>query len=160
MSREHHFEHVVNGGSGGGEPTGRGVEQGAGSEIGCCADYSAPSVQIAVQQASAPDGTESHETTEPASTTRVAAGSSEVTPFTGNGEMAGAGHEQPACHAGNPAVATACDAILADRVELLARAVVLVAGMAIPKAAQKAVLARVVTELSRRVGQGATPRPG
>jgi hypothetical protein len=46
------------------------------------------------------------------------------------------------------------------RLELLARAVILVAGMAIPEAAREAVLARVVAELSRREGQGATPRPG
>jgi hypothetical protein len=41
-----------------------------------------------------------------------------------------------------------CDAILGDLVELLARAVVLVAGMSIPEAAREAVLARVTAELS------------
>lgn len=41
-----------------------------------------------------------------------------------------------------------CDAISADRVELLARAVILLAGMAIPEAAREAVLARVVADLT------------
>jgi hypothetical protein len=41
-----------------------------------------------------------------------------------------------------------CDAISADRVELLARAVILVAGMAIPETAREAVLARVVADLT------------
>jgi hypothetical protein len=36
----------------------------------------------------------------------------------------------------------------ADRIELLARAVVLVAGMRIPEAAREAVLARVTAELA------------
>jgi hypothetical protein len=40
-----------------------------------------------------------------------------------------------------------CDAIPADRVDLLARAVLLVAGMAIPEAAREAVLQRVIEEL-------------
>jgi hypothetical protein len=78
--------------------------------------------------------------------------------------MAGTGREQPALCAGIPGVGSGCDArydaLSPDRVELLARAVILVAGMAIPEAAREAVLARVVAELSRRVGQGATPRPG
>ena len=53
-----------------------------------------------------------------------------------------------------------CDAISADRVELLARAVILVAGMAIPEAAREAVLGRVVADLTandnhmRGAGQG------
>lgn len=53
-----------------------------------------------------------------------------------------------------------CDAISADRVELLARAVILVAGMAIPETAREAVLARVVDDLRatgdrpRGAGQG------
>jgi hypothetical protein len=41
-----------------------------------------------------------------------------------------------------------CDAISADRIELLARAVVLVAGMRIPESAMEAVLARVTAELA------------
>jgi len=41
-----------------------------------------------------------------------------------------------------------CDALSPDRVELLARAVLLVAGMAIPENDRAAVLARVVASLS------------
>jgi hypothetical protein len=40
-----------------------------------------------------------------------------------------------------------CDAISADRAELLARAVLLVAGMAIPESERAEVLARVVAEV-------------
>ena len=66
-------------------------------------------------------------------------------------EMAGVGREQSASCAGNPGFVPACDAkcdaIPADRVDLLARAVLLVAGMAIPEAAREAVLQRVIEEL-------------
>lgn len=64
--------------------------------------------------------------------------------------MAGTGSEQPVFHAGNTEVTDSCDAkcdaISPDRVELLAQAVVLVAGMKIPEAARAAVLARVVAD--------------
>jgi hypothetical protein len=53
---------------------------------------------------------------------------------------------QPECDA-------KCDAISADRIELLARAVVLVAGMRIPEAAREAVLARVTAELANAAKQ-------
>lgn len=69
----------------------------------------------------------------------------------GGREMAGAGREQPAFRAGNPGVASACDAkcdaLPADRVELLARAVILVAGMAIPEQDRAAVFMRVIAGL-------------
>ena len=78
--------------------------------------------------------------------------------------MAGVGREQRASRAGNPGVCRGCDArydaLSPDRVELLARAVILVAGMAIPEAAREAVLARVVADLTandnhlRGAGQG------
>jgi len=65
--------------------------------------------------------------------------------------MAGVGREQPASRAGNLGVGRDCDArydaLPPDRVELLARAVILVAGMAIPEAAREAVLARVLADL-------------
>lgn len=55
-----------------------------------------------------------------------------------------------------------CDAISSDRGDLLARAVVLVAGMAIPEAVREAVLARVVTDLTtdgdRLRGEGRASR--
>ena len=42
-----------------------------------------------------------------------------------------------------------CDAIPADRVDLLARAVLLVAGMPIPEASREVVLQRVIEELEQ-----------
>jgi hypothetical protein len=70
----------------------------------------------------------------------------------GGREMAGVGSEQPASFPRQTVVIQSCDAkcdgISADRVELLARAVFLVAGMAIPEAAREAVLARVVADLT------------
>ena len=66
--------------------------------------------------------------------------------------MAGVGREQAGSRAGNPGVGPVCDArydaLPPDRVELLARAVILVAGMAIPEAVREAVLARVTVELA------------
>jgi hypothetical protein len=71
--------------------------------------------------------------------------------------MAGTGREQPALCAGNPRVGSGCDArydaLLPDRAELLARAVILVVQMAIPEAAREAVLARVTAELVKASGQ-------
>jgi len=65
--------------------------------------------------------------------------------------MGSTGREQPASHSGNLGAPLSCDAkcdaISADRVELLARAVTLVAGMAIPEQMRAAVLARVVADL-------------
>jgi len=90
MSREHHFEHVVSGGGSGSEASGKGSEQVAPV---CSADCSAPSVQIAVQHASASGSTEPHKTTEPAATIQVAAGSSKRAPVTETGRMAGTGFE-------------------------------------------------------------------
>ena len=73
--------------------------------------------------------------------------------------MAGTGTEQTQFHAENPQVASncdaECDAFSPDHIELLARAVVLVAGMRIPEAAREAVLARVTAEL----GNAAEQRP-
>ena len=72
--------------------------------------------------------------------------------------VAGTGTEQPRFHSGNRRVASKCDAkcdaISADRIELLARAVVLVAGMRIPETAREAVLARVTAELANTSEQG------
>jgi len=66
--------------------------------------------------------------------------------------VAGTGTEQTRFHSGNRRVASGCDAkcdaISADRIELLACAVVLVAGMGIPKAAREAVLEQVTAELA------------
>ena len=67
-------------------------------------------------------------------------------------KVAGTGTEQTRFHLGKqgvPSVCDAeCDAISADRIELLARAVVFVAGMSIPEAAREAVLVRVIADLT------------
>ena len=72
-------------------------------------------------------------------------------------KVAGTGTEQSRFHSGNQQVVSVCDAkcdaISADRIELLARAVVLVAGMRIPEAAREAVLARVTAELANAAEQ-------
>ncbi len=96
MSREHHFESVVTGGSAADtaatlsspatEPTGRPTKtvepRVAAKPAGQVAEFRSSTCDAAAtQQASAPDRTESHETTEPAAATRVPAGSSEVTPL-------------------------------------------------------------------------------
>ena len=108
--------------------------------------------QNTTPQASASGSAEPHKTTEPAATIQVVAGSSKRAPVTKTGQVAGTETEQTRFHSGNRRVASGCDAecdaISADRVEVLARAVVLVAGMNIPEAAREAVLARVVAELT------------
>ena len=75
----------------------------------------------------------------------------------GREEVAGTGTEQTRFHSGNVQAVSGCDAkcdaISADRIELLARAVVLVAGMRIPEAAREAVLARVTAELANAAEQ-------
>jgi integrase len=90
MSREHHFEDVVNGGDA--SPV-RATRAGQPSADPCSANCSAPNVQIAVQHASASAGTPPHETTEPAATIEVAAGSSGIAPVTKTGLVAGTGFE-------------------------------------------------------------------
>lgn len=66
--------------------------------------------------------------------------------------MGSTGSEQTTTSSENQHIASQCDAkcdaISADRVELLAQAVILVAGMAIPEAVREAVLARVVADLA------------
>jgi len=77
--------------------------------------------------------------------------------------MAGTGSERPAVRAGNPGGAVSCDAkcdaISADRVGLLARAVMLVAGLKIPESAREAVLARVIADRTAHRG-AASPGQG
>ena len=70
----------------------------------------------------------------------------------GGRKLAATGREQPSSCTGESVVVRSCDvkcdAISPDRVELLARAVILVAGMAIPEMGREAVLARVVADLT------------
>jgi hypothetical protein len=159
MSREHHFDDVVTGG-GAAEPGDAGAGQAVPSI--CSAGCSALVTQNATQQASALGSTESHKTTEPAATIQVAAGSSKLVSVTTTDRMAGTGTEQTQFYARNPQVTSncdaECDAFSADRVELLARAVMLVAGMKLAEAERAAVLARVVADLtSQRAAAGADP---
>ena len=67
-------------------------------------------------------------------------------------EVGSTGLEQPAFRAGNTAVVISCDAkcdaISANRIELLTRAVILVAGMNLAEAERAAVLARVIADLT------------
>jgi len=66
--------------------------------------------------------------------------------------MAGTGTEQTRFHSGNHEVVSNCnadcDALSPDRIELLARAVVLVAGINLAEAERAAVLARVIADLT------------
>ena len=72
-------------------------------------------------------------------------------------EVAGTGIEQTRFHSEKQGVVSncdaECDAFSADRIELLARAVVLVAGMGIPEAEREAVLSRVTAELTNAAEQ-------
>ena len=90
MSRDHHFEDVVKG-----TPSVPPViaAEGPNGVTACDANCDAIATRNATPQAAAPASTQSHETTEPAATIKVAAGSSEVTPFIKTDEMAGAGFE-------------------------------------------------------------------
>jgi hypothetical protein len=67
-------------------------------------------------------------------------------------EVAGTGTEQTRFRSGKQGVASSCDAkcdaISADRIELLTRAVILVAGMDLADAERDAVLARVIADLT------------
>ena len=67
-------------------------------------------------------------------------------------KVAGTGTEQTRFRSGKQGGESVCDAecdaISTDRVEVLARAVVLVAGMNLAEAARGAVLARVIADLT------------
>jgi hypothetical protein len=67
-------------------------------------------------------------------------------------QVGSTGLEQPAFRAGNTAVVSSCDAkcdaISSNRIELLTRAVILVAGMNLAEAERAAVLARVIADLT------------
>ena len=101
LAREHHFEDVVSGGGAQparaptgerGEPS-KAAEMEAEAPKSVRADCSSPNVQIAAQQAAAGSGTERHKKKQPAVTTRVTAGSSEVTSVSETDKVAGVGFE-------------------------------------------------------------------
>jgi len=152
MFREHHFEDVVNGSA----PDANRSREGQGSPQDCNAKCASIATRNATPRASASGSTEPHKTPETAATTRVATGSSEITPVIKTDpsllRVGSTGLEQPAFLAGNTAVAISCDAkcdaISANRIELLTRAVILVAGMNLAEAERAAVLARVIADLT------------
>jgi hypothetical protein len=100
MSRDHHFEDVVKG-----TPSVPPViaAEGPNGVTACDANCDAIATRIATPQASAPDSTESHETTEPAATIQVAAGSSKRAPVTETGPRQDAAQKKPAGAMDGPA---------------------------------------------------------
>ena len=74
-------------------------------------------------------------------------------------KVAGTGTEQTRFHSGNREVTSNCDAecnaMSADRIELLARAVILVASLDFPEADRATVLARVLVAAGK---EAARPR--
>ena len=87
MSREHHFEDVIAGGSK------AGTSSVPGDPMACDANCDSLATQIATLQGSATVRNEPHKTTEPAATIQVAAGSSVFAPVTKTGQVAGTGFE-------------------------------------------------------------------
>ena len=91
MSRERHFEDVVGGATAGGSGaagTGPGAAPGAGERADSCdAICDAVATRIATPHAAAAGGTRRHETTEPAATVRVTAGSSQIAQVIGTREI-------------------------------------------------------------------------
>ena len=87
MSREHHFQDVVGGGD-----RQRRVPEATAPTL-CDANCDAIATRIASPQAYASESTTPHETTEPAATTGVSAGSSEIRPIKKKGPMGDIGLE-------------------------------------------------------------------
>ena len=81
MSREHHFEDVVNGCA----PEESRSGEGQGNPPECDAKCASIATRNATPQASASGSTEPHETTEPAATIQVAAGSAVFAPVAKTG---------------------------------------------------------------------------
>ncbi|MFM8291566.1 MAG: hypothetical protein ACKOC4_07685 [Planctomycetia bacterium] len=84
---------------------------------------------------------------------RAVASARRGTPAAAGEEVGDIGSEQKTKLSGKQHIASQCDAkcdaIPADHVDLLARAVLLVAGMPIPEASREAVLQRVIEELEQ-----------
>jgi hypothetical protein len=89
MSREHHFEDVVNGCV----PEANRSGEGQGSPPECDAKCASIATRNATPQASASGSTEPHETPEPAVTTWVIAGSSGIAPVIKTGRVGSTGFE-------------------------------------------------------------------
>jgi hypothetical protein len=91
MSKDRHFEDVVGGGRGEPLPGGAGQER----PQKCDAKYDAIETRNATPQVTAGVCGVSHETTEPAATTRVTAGSSGIEPVVKTGEWRGQDSKKP-----------------------------------------------------------------
>ncbi len=100
MSRDRHFEDVVGGGE---SSPSAGADGGQGSQSECDAKCASIATRKATPQASAYGSTESHETTEPAATIQVAAGSSKRAPVTETGPRQDAAQRKPAGAMDGPA---------------------------------------------------------
>ena len=128
-------------------------EAGQGGVPNCSAKCDAIETRNATPQAPASAGEELQKKTEPAATIEVAAGSARITPVVKTGQVAGTGSQQTRFRSGKQGGESVCDAkcdaISQGRVELLARAVLLVAGMEISEPDRAAVLARVVADAGR-----------
>jgi len=169
MSCDHHFEDLVVGGQS--SPL-AGANGGQGSQSECDAKCACIATRNATPQPSASDSARPHKTKNPLPPFRLQRvlrdlrellhlapgrmppkkqaalamdGSAAV-------KVVGTGTEQTRFHSQNHRVVSSCDAdcdaISAGLIELLARAVILVAGMRIPEAAREAVLARLIADLT------------
>jgi hypothetical protein len=99
MSREHHFEDVVNGCT----PDANRSGEGQGSPPECDAKCVSIATRNATQQASAPDSARPQETKEPAATIQVAAGSSVIATVTKTCPRQDAAQKKPAGAMDGPA---------------------------------------------------------
>ena len=99
-------------------------------------------------------GTEPHETTEPAATIGVTAGSSESAPVSKTDKVAGTGREQAAFLSGNDGVAqmerAKCNSLSEFQREQLAVAVGLVASMNVNDKDRPAILTRLLDFIARQ----------
>ena len=108
---------------------------------------------ICVQSKAAAASNESHESQQLGQKRRKMRNTAKRCEPLQNEIMGDIGSEQTTRLSGKQHIASQCDAkcdaIPADRVDLLARAVLLVAGMPIPEASREVVLQRVIEELEQ-----------
>lgn len=104
MSREHHFEDVVNRGAASSVTSAEEAASSPDEASECSAKCDAIETRNATPQAPASAGAESQKMTEPAATTGVTAGSAGITPITEIGKVGDIGLERTGFHSGNPPV--------------------------------------------------------
>lgn len=163
MSRDHHFEDVVSGSVGNASPgqqrgrvMGQGGRRCVRRELRRHCD--AIATRIATPHASASDCTEPHETTEPAATIGVTAGSSEFTPVSKTDKVAGVGFEDVPFLSGNAGSASSeradCSSLSDAQLDQLAIAVGLVASMNVADKDRPAILTRLLEFVARQETPG------